>query len=72
MDGNVKFENVSFAYNTGEPVLKDISFNVKPGEIVALVGPSGVGKTTLVNLILKLYTPPSGVIRLDGNDIKTT
>jgi subfamily B ATP-binding cassette protein MsbA len=69
VDGKLEFESVTFAYNTGETVLKDISFKVSAGETIALVGASGVGKTTLVNLILKLYAPQSGVIRLDGNDL---
>lgn len=70
--GHIRFDDVSFAYNEKEPVLKHISFEVRPGEAVALVGPSGVGKTTLINLLLKLYTPQSGAIYLDGvnlNDI---
>jgi subfamily B ATP-binding cassette protein MsbA len=69
--GDVKFDNVSFAYNVDEPILKNISFQVRPGETVALVGPSGVGKTTLINLLLKLYIPQSGAIYLDGNDLNS-
>jgi subfamily B ATP-binding cassette protein MsbA len=64
--GDVRFDDVSFAYNPNEPVLKHISFSVKPGEAVALVGLSGVGKTTTVSLLLKLYIPQSGAIYLDG------
>jgi subfamily B ATP-binding cassette protein MsbA len=68
--GAVRFEHVSFAYETDKPpVLKDISFEVKPGETVALVGHSGAGKSTLVSLMLKLYIPQSGRITLDGNDL---
>jgi len=63
--GNVRFENVSFSYGS-EPTLKNISFEVRPGETVALVGHSGAGKTTLVSLLLKLYIPRSGRITLDG------
>ncbi|BAI60941.1 truncated ABC transporter permease/ATP binding protein [Methanocella paludicola SANAE] len=67
--GRVKFDKVSFAYGK-EPVLKNISFEVLPGEAVALVGPSGVGKTTMINLLLKLYIPQSGAIYLDGVNLK--
>ncbi len=67
--GNVRFENVTFAYSESEPTLKNISFEVKPGETVALVGHSGAGKTTLVSLLLKLYIPQSGKITLDGVDL---
>ncbi len=66
--GNVKFENVTFSYGS-EPTLKNISFEVRPGETVALVGHSGAGKTTLVSLLLKLYVPQSGKIMLDGVDL---
>jgi ABC-type multidrug transport system fused ATPase/permease subunit len=69
VNGNVRFENVSFAYNPNEPVLKNISFEVKQGETMALVGHSGAGKTTLVSLLLKLYIPQSGKITLDGVDL---
>ncbi len=69
VNGNVRFDNVTFAYNESEPTLKNISFEVKPGETVALVGHSGAGKTTLVSLLLKLYVPQSGKITLDGVDI---
>jgi ABC-type multidrug transport system fused ATPase/permease subunit len=67
--GKVEFNNVSFAY-AEEPVLKNISFRVQPGKTVALAGPSGAGKTTLINLLFKLYMPQSGAIYLDGVDLK--
>jgi len=67
--GNIRFDNVSFAYNPNEPILKNISFEVKHGETMALVGHSGAGKTTLVSLLLKLYVPQSGTIYLDGVDL---
>lgn len=66
LDGQVDFEDVSFAYNPDEPVLKDLSFHVAPGERVAIVGPSGVGKTTLVSLILRFYKPSQGEVFFDG------
>ncbi|BAI60886.1 ABC transporter permease/ATP binding protein [Methanocella paludicola SANAE] len=66
--GNVRFDNVSFSYGS-EPTLKNIGFEVRPGETVALVGHSGAGKTTLVSLLLKLYVPQSGKITLDGVDL---
>jgi len=69
-EGAVSFENVSFGYSNGVPVLKNISFDVKPGQYVALVGPSGVGKTTAVKLAARLYDPDEGVIRLDGRDLR--
>ncbi|MFH1225832.1 MAG: ABC transporter ATP-binding protein [bacterium] len=68
--GGVEFRNVSFAYEKGNRVLMNISFKVKPGETVALVGGSGVGKTTLVDLISHYYKPSKGKILLDGVDIK--
>jgi len=67
--GAVSFENISFYYDKGQPVLKDINLSCKPGEIVALAGPSGAGKTTLLNLIPRFYEPQSGIIRIDGTDI---
>jgi subfamily B ATP-binding cassette protein MsbA len=67
--GEVSFEKVSFSYGN-EPVLKDFTLKVEPGEIVALVGPSGAGKSTLVGLLSRFYDPDTGVIRIDGHDIK--
>jgi len=66
LTGDVEFRNVSFSYDTRESVLEDITFRVLPGEHVAIVGPSGVGKTTLVSLILRFYRPSSGEIYFDG------
>src|SRR5690554_734438 len=68
--GGVVFEGVSFAYPKGEIVLSDINLQVRPGEIVALVGPSGAGKTSLVNLIPRFYDPIAGSIYIDGHDVR--
>ncbi len=70
VEGRVRFENVSFAYQVDKPVLNDIGFDLRKGEIIALVGASGVGKTTMINLLLKFYTPQQGAIYLDDNDIQ--
>ncbi|MBP1739253.1 MAG: msbA [Deltaproteobacteria bacterium] len=66
LTGDVEFKKVSFSYDERDPVLKDVSFHVKPGERVAVTGPSGVGKTTLVSLILRLYRPTEGEVYFDG------
>ncbi len=68
--GRVEFENVSFEYETSLPVLHDVSLVTKPGQVVALVGPSGAGKTTLVNLIPRFYDVTAGRISIDGLDIR--
>ncbi|MBC8359491.1 MAG: ABC transporter ATP-binding protein [Candidatus Aminicenantes bacterium] len=67
--GRVRFENVSFSYNEMMPVLHDVNFEVKPAETVALVGLSGAGKTTIINLLSRFYDPTSGKITIDGIDI---
>jgi subfamily B ATP-binding cassette protein MsbA len=69
MRDSLVFDRVSFAYDT-EPVLHDVSFTARRGEVVALVGASGAGKSTLVDLIPRFYEPTSGVIRLDGVDTR--
>ncbi len=68
--GAVCFEHVSFEYEPGQPMLKDIDFEVSPGQRVVLVGPSGNGKSTLMNLLLRLYDPSQGRITIDGHDIR--
>lgn len=65
----VEFDHVRFSYKPGVPVLHDLSFRIKPGERVALVGPTGSGKTTITSLILRLYEIDSGVIRVNGDDV---
>ena len=73
MRGRIAFENVGFEYPTrpGQAALAGLSLTIEPGETVALVGPSGAGKTTVLQLLLRFYDPSSGVIRLDGVDIAT-
>jgi len=66
--GSVSFEHVSFGYDSDKIVLHDFSLEVKPGSTVAIVGPTGAGKTTIVNLLMRFYDPQSGVIRIDGKD----
>ena len=68
--GEVIFENVSFAYREDDPILTDLSFRIAPGEHVALVGPTGSGKTTVIRLLCRLYEPRRGRILLDGIDIR--
>lgn len=68
--GNVCFEHVGFSYDESTKVLNDVSFNIAPGETIALVGPTGAGKTTIVNLISRFYDIQEGTIRIDGYDVK--
>jgi ATP-binding cassette subfamily B multidrug efflux pump len=68
--GEVQFEHVDFSYDPEKPVLKDVSFTVRPGETIALVGPTGAGKSTIVNLISRFYDPVSGAVKVDGMDIR--
>lgn len=67
--GDVAFEHVTFSYEPGQPILKDVSFTAKQGESFAVVGPTGAGKTTLVNLLSRFYNVDSGRILIDGTDI---
>jgi ATP-binding cassette subfamily B protein len=69
--GRVEFQHVSFAYHPGTPVIEDLSTTVEPGSTVAIVGPTGAGKTTLVNLLMRFYDVDSGRILVDGVDITT-
>lgn len=70
LHGNIRFEQVNFAYQAGHPILQDLSFNVTAGQQIALVGASGSGKSTLTNLLLRLYDPQSGKVLIDEQDIR--
>jgi len=70
VQGRIELDNVSFAYEQGRPVLRDVSFRVEPGQTVALVGPTGAGKTTIANLIPRFYDASEGAVRIDGHDVR--
>jgi ATP-binding cassette, subfamily B, multidrug efflux pump len=69
--GDVEFEHVRFGYSPAAVVLRDLSFEAKPGQVVALVGPTGAGKTTIINLLTRFYELDGGTIRIDGRDIRS-
>ena len=68
-DGGVALEHIDFGYDPGRPILRDVNLTAKPGSMVAIVGPTGAGKTTLVNLLMRFYDPQSGQIVIDGQPI---
>lgn len=70
LSGELTFSNVSFSYEDELPVLKDISFSVDPGDMLAIVGPTGEGKTTMSSLIARFYDPKEGIVSMDGHDLK--
>ena len=70
IEGAVKFDNVLFEYEKGVPVLKHVSFDVKPGESIALVGPTGAGKSTIINLLSRFYNVTEGEVSIDGHDLQ--
>ncbi len=69
-EGKIVFEHIHFTYNGGAPVLNDVNFQIEPGQVAALVGPSGMGKTTIISLIPRFYDPLSGIVKIDGQDIR--
>jgi len=68
--GTIEFDKVSFGYNPDQSILKDVSFKIEPGQIAAFVGPTGGGKTTIINLVARFYDPVSGKVKIDGTDIR--
>lgn len=70
VEGNVEFDNVSFSYSPDKPLIQDLNFSVKAGQTVAVVGPTGAGKTTLINLLMRFYDVNQGAIKIDGIDTK--
>ncbi len=70
LQGKIEFENVSFSYGEDSPTLSNVSFTIEPGQVAALVGPTGAGKTTVINLIPRFYDPSGGVVKIDGLDVR--
>ena len=70
LQGHVALENVSFGYAENKTILKEVSLKAQPGETIALVGPTGSGKTTIINLLTRFYDIQQGQIHIDGKDIK--
>jgi len=70
LKGRIEFERVNFSYEPTSPVLRDVSFKIEPGQVAALIGPTGAGKTTIISLIPRFYDPTSGVVRVDGLDVR--
>jgi ATP-binding cassette, subfamily B, bacterial len=68
--GDIEFQDVAFSYEAANPVLKGISFTAKAGESIAIVGPSGTGKTTMASLVMRFYEPGAGTIKIDGRDLR--
>jgi ABC-type multidrug transport system fused ATPase/permease subunit len=69
--GRIEFDHVTFGYEEGRPILRDVSLTIEPGQEVAFVGPTGAGKTSLMNLLSRFYEPQTGAIRVDGHDLRT-
>ncbi len=68
--GKIEFDKVSFGYNQDQLILKDVSFEIEPGQVAAFVGPTGSGKTTIISLVARFYDPLSGEVKIDGTDIR--
>jgi ATP-binding cassette subfamily B protein len=68
--GRIEFDRVSFSYEPNVPVLRDISFAIQPGQVAALVGPTGAGKSTIISLVPRFYDPDRGMVKIDGHDIR--
>jgi ATP-binding cassette subfamily B protein len=68
--GEIEFDGVSFGYEPSTPILKDVSFHIEPGQVAAVVGPTGAGKSTIISLIPRFYDPTSGVVKVDGQDVR--
>lgn len=69
--GRIEFEHVSFCYSPESPILDDVSFKIEPGQVAAFVGPTGAGKSTIISLIPRFYDPVSGVVKIDGVDVRS-
>ena len=69
VQGSVALEHITFGYEPGKPILQDFSLQAQPGKLIAIVGPTGAGKTTLINLLMRFYDADSGTIRVDGTDV---
>src|SRR5262249_3089966 len=68
--GLIEFDHIFFGYHNNQPVLKDLSLRIEPGQYTALVGPTGAGKSSIISLIPRFYDPSSGEVRIDGNDVR--
>jgi ATP-binding cassette, subfamily B, bacterial len=70
LKGEIEFEDVSFCYSSEQPIIRDMTFHIEPGQVAAVVGPTGVGKTTILSLVSRFYDPDTGVVKIDGVDIR--